>query len=112
MLITIGKFTVTPGTPVRLTSQLTNQPATEKFGCHGVLVQALFNNTGKIYVGDRTLNKAAMTGIHATLAIPTANTIPSFTAALTAAPNAVNLADLYVDGDVQGEGVTVSVLIA
>ena len=112
MLITIGKFTVTPGVPVRLTSQLTSQPPSEKFACHGVLVQALFSNTGKIYVGDRTLNKATMTGVHGTLAIPTVNTIPSFTAALTASPNAVNLSDLYIDGDVLGEGATVSVLIA
>ena len=109
-LFPLGKFTVTPGTPIRLTSGQTNP--NEKFGTHGVMVQALFNNTGKIYVGNSTLNKGAMTGVHATLAIPTANTIPSFTAALTAAPNSVNLADLWIDGDVQGEGVTVSYLQA
>ena len=110
MLIPIGKFVVTPGTPVRLTS--TQPTPSEKFACHGVMVQALHDNTGRIYVGDRTLNKTTHAGQHATLAMPTANTIPSFTAALTASPNAVNLADLYIDGDVVGEGVTVSVLIA
>lgn len=106
----IAKFTVTPGTPVRLSS--TQPRPAEKFAVHGVMVQALYNNTGKIFVGDSTLNKSTMVGVHAVLAIPTANTIPSFTAALTAAPNSVNLSDLYIDGDVAGEGVTVSVLIA
>lgn len=110
MLIVIGKFTPTPGTPVRLTSTQTN-PA-EKFPCHGVLVQALDTNVGKAYVGNSQLAKATRTGLHATLAIPTNNTVPSFTAALTIAPNAVNLADLYVDVDNNGDGVTVSVLIA
>lgn len=110
MLIVIGKFLPTPGTPVRLTSTQTN-PA-EKFACHGVLVQALDTNVGKAFVGNSVLNKTARTGLHATLAIPTNNTVPSFTAALTASPNAVNLGDLYVDVDSLGDGVTVSVLIA
>jgi hypothetical protein len=110
MLRVIGKFTVTPGTPVRLTS--TQAKPGEKFACHGVLVQALKSNTGFVYVGEATMDKATMSGVYAQLAIPTANTVPSFTAALTASPNAVNLADLYLDGDVLGEGAIVSVLIA
>lgn len=111
MLLPLSKFTVAvPGTPVRLTSTQAN-PA-EKFACHGVLAQALPANTGKVYIGRSTMNRTTMTDIVATLAIPTDNTIPSFTAALTLSPNAVNLADLYVDADVGGEGVIVSVLVA
>lgn len=111
MLLPLSKFTVAvPGTPTRLTS--TQSVPSEKFACHGVLVQALPANTGKVYIGRSTMNRATMTDIIATLAIPTDHTIPSFTAALTLSPNAVNLADLYVDADVGGEGVIVSVLVA
>lgn len=109
-ILDIGKFTVTPGTPVRLTS--TQADPALKFSCHAVIVQTLWDNTGKIYVGSSRLNKATRAGIHATLAVPTANSIPSFTAALVAAPNGLNLADFYVDGDNSGEGVTVSILVA
>ena len=110
MLIPIGKFTPTPGTPVRLTSTQAN-PA-EKFACHGVMVQALKANAGRCYVGTSVLDKTNSTGVYAVLAIPTNNTIPSFTAALTLSPNAINLSDMYVDVDQAGDGVIVSVLIA
>lgn len=107
----IARITVAvPGTPVRATS--TQAAPAEKFSCHGVLIQAMPFNTGRVYIGRSTMNKTALTDLFAVLAIPTDNTIPSFTAALTLAPNSVNLSDLYIDADVAAEGALVSVLVA
>jgi hypothetical protein len=111
MLTAIGKITVVvAGTPVRLTS--TQSVPADKFACHGVLIQTLAANTGKMHIGLSTMNKGTGAGVIAVLAIPTTNSIPSFTAALTLSPNAINLADLYLDADNGGEGAQVSVLIA
>jgi hypothetical protein len=111
MISVIGKFTVpVPGTPVRFTS--TQATPGEKFSCHGVLAQALPANTGKVYIGVAGLDKTTLANVLAVLAIPTDHTIPSFTAALTLSPNAINMADLYLDADVAAEGALVSVLIA
>ena len=101
---------VVPGTPVRFTR--TQATPEEKFACHGVLAQAIYNNTGRIYIGTSTMVTATLTDVIAILAIPTDNTIPSFTAALTLASNAVNLSDLWLDADIAGEGAIISVLIA
>ena len=111
MLTAIGPLTPSaPGTPVRFTSTQANP--SEKFACHGVLAQAMPANTGKVYIGLSTMNKSTLANVVAVLAIPTDNTIPSFTAALTLSPNAVNLSDLYLDADVASNGAIVSVLIA
>lgn len=111
MLIPVSSIAVPiPGTLVRVTTGQENPQ--EKFACHGALIQAFWSNTGRVYIGRSTMNKATKTDIIAVLAIPTDNTIPSFTAALTLSPNAINLSDLYLDVDVAGEGAIVSVLIA
>lgn len=108
MLRALGKITPTPGTPVRVSSLLSSGIDPH---CHGVLIQAFRANTGYAYVGAAGMNPAANTDLYATLAIPTANTIPSFTAALTFAPNAINLADLWIDVATPGDGVIVSMLV-
>jgi hypothetical protein len=110
MLRPLGKINPTPGTPVQVTSLLTNPQASEPV--HGVMVQARKANVGAAYVGNSAMSRSAETGLFAVLATPTSNTIPSFTAALTLAPNAINLADLWIDVDNLGDGVIVSVLIA
>lgn len=106
----LGKINPTPGTPVAVISLLPASIYPEKV--HGVLVQARRANTGYTFVGDATMNPAADTGLHGQLAVPTTNTIPSWSAALTASPNAINLTDIYVDAQNPGDGVIVSVLIA
>lgn len=111
MLKPLGRFLVpVAGTPVRLTSTQTN-PA-ESFPCHGVYIQALPTNLGKVYVGTSAMNKATLAEVIAIIAIPSAGNLPAFTAALTLAPNAINLSDLYLDVDTGSEGALVSVLIA
>jgi hypothetical protein len=98
-----------PGVPQRVTLNEANPAATQ--GCHGVLIQVLPTNLGKIYVGTATMNKTAFTELFAFLAIPTSNFIPSFSAALTLSPGGIQLRDLYIDADLANEGVIVTALI-
>ena len=110
MIQAYAKITVAvPGTPERVTKGESNPAATQ--GCHGVLIQALPTNTGKIYIGTSAMSKAAFTGLFAMLAVPNTNFIPSFSAALTLSPSAIQLRDLYIDADVATDGVIVTALI-
>lgn len=98
-----------PGTPVQVTKNESNPNAAQ--GCYGVLIQALPTNTGKIYVGASALNKAALTGLFATLGVPTVTFIPSFQAALTLSPAGVQLRDIWIDADNANDGVCVTILV-
>jgi len=110
MIQSLGKLVPTPGTPVRAT---TNLPVAEqKLRVHGVLIQALPGNTGRVYIGTSALNRAAFTDLYAVLAVPSGAALPSFSTALTLAPNAINVGDFYIDCDVASDGVIVTVLIA
>jgi hypothetical protein len=95
----LGVVTVTtPGTKVSLS-------ATD-VRCEAVLIQALSNashtNTGRVYLYDRNNNRIA------TLAVPTANTIPSASGTVPTAPGGLNVADFKLDSDNAGDGVDVS----
>ena len=109
MMQTLGKIQPAVGVPLRATN---NQSApAARVACHGVLIQALPTNVGRVYVGDAALNRATFGGLYAILATPSGSLIPTFSAALTLAPNAINVADLFLDVDNAGDGVIVSVLI-
>ena len=95
----LGPITVvTPGTLVPLTLTRTR--------CEAILLQALSNgshtNTGRVYIYDRTGNRMA------TLAVPTANSIPSASATIPAAPGGLDCADYSIDADNATDGVDVS----
>lgn len=95
----LGTITITtPGTKVPLTSSETR--------CEAILVQALSNashtNTGRVYLYDRNGNRVA------TLAVPTANTIPSASATIPAAPGGLNAKDYSIDADNATDGVDAS----
>lgn len=117
MLQVLGPINVpVPGTPVRATSTITtdaggitNDPA--NFSCHAALFQARKGNTGRTYIGTSNMVRATGVGVSAVLAIPTANTIPSFSMSLTIAPAGVDLSELYVDADVADEGVLLTLLV-
>lgn len=89
---------VTPGTRVSLSST--------DIRCEALLVQALSNashtNTGRVYIYDRTGNRIA------TLAVPTANTIPSASATIPTAPGGLNTKDYSIDADNATDGVDAS----
>lgn len=116
MLSVLGPLKIAvPGTPQRVTSilplntgGLVNDRAA--FTCHAVLLQALWNNTGKVYIGTADMVKATLAGVSAVLAIPTANAIPGYSISLTLAPSGVDLSTLWVDADQANEGLLVTIL--
>ncbi len=111
MIKAIAKIVVVAaGTPVRVTSQEADPSA--YYPIHGILIQALPDNVGKTYIGVSTMNRVARTDLLGILATPTANSIPTYSAALTLSPNAIQLKDFYIDADNANDGVIVSVLIA
>jgi hypothetical protein len=79
---------------------------------HAVLFQALKANTGAVYIGKLGMVKATEAGVSACLAIPTANAIPSYGIANQLEPAGVDLSALYLDADVSGEGVLVTLLVS
>lgn len=95
------------GTPVAVAANYWN---TKQTSIHGILIQALPGNTGKVYIGSDAMDKSTMANVYAVLPVPTTNFVPSFSAALTIAPNALKLSDFYIDVDVNNEGALVSVL--
>jgi hypothetical protein len=111
MIQSLGKLLPTPGTPVRATQNIIAAPDS-RLAVHGVMFQALPTNTGRVYIGTQTLNRFAFTGLYAILAVPAGSALPTFSTALTLAPNAINVADFWVDVDNGGDGVLVTVLVA
>jgi len=110
MMKPIGRVNVpAAGTIVRVADSLPSSLRNVKV--HGVLIQARYNNTGRIYIGDSTLVAATEVGCHCVLPIPTTNSIPSFSAALTISPAGIVFEDLWIDASVNGEGVVVSILL-
>lgn len=100
---------VTPGTRVRLT---VNRPVpTDTLMCQSLLVQAIASpghvNTGRAYVYDVPTGGAPM----ATLAVPTANTIPAASVTVPNAPAALDATPYWIDVDVGGDGVNASYLV-
>lgn len=98
-----------PGTLVQATS-LEPDPA-KPLSCHGVLFQTLPTNTGRVFIGTRNLVRATLAQCFAWLPIPTVNQAPSFSVALTIAPNGLKLNDYWVDADVANDGVIVTILV-
>lgn len=112
-----GLITVpVPGTLVRVTTAIaafsggiTNDPT--RFTCHAALFQTWHLNTGKIYVCRSDGVRGSGAGVSCVLAIPTSNSIPAYSIALTIAPSGVNLSDLWLDADIASEGVLITVLV-
>ena len=86
----LGKITVpVPGTPVLVTGNLAatgTPPLAPMTRCHGIMVEALPTNTGKVYVGTVAMVAATGVQVFAILAIPTVNFLPTFSAANTFSP--------------------------
>ncbi len=90
------------GTPVQVTA--TRKPV------HAVLIETYWTNSGRMYVGDSTLNVSTNTGLMNALPPPTTNVFPSVSAGIPSAPNGLNLSDLWIDAQNNGEKVIVSYL--
>lgn len=118
----VGKITVpVAGTPIQLSVQTlilqalnpAGTPAAKAFTkVQAILLQALFTNTGKIYIGNAGLVKATYVGVGYTLIVPSATAIPSFGMALNTGAAGVDLAEVYLDADNSGEGVSVTLQVS
>lgn len=107
----LGPITVPiAGQPVRTTNNQADPTAL--YRAHSYLIEALSTNTGKIYIGAFNMNKSTLVGVYAVLPPPTANMFPSFSSTISNLPNPFNMAAVYIDVDVAGEGVIVSVIQA
>ena len=110
MIQAIGKLTVaTPGTPVRATVNNANPAETVRI--HGFLFQAPRSNVGIVYIGKEDMDRTTLVGVLGMLAIPTDNSLPSFSAALTISPNGLMQEELYVDADEAGDGAILTILV-
>jgi|WetSurMetagenome_2_1015567.scaffolds.fasta_scaffold02468_2 hypothetical protein len=108
----LGKVTVTTsGTPVRAT--LNETTPSDRVGCQSILFEQIPGNTGRIYICDRqNANIITLVGVVAILAKPTSSAFPSAGCGVPSAPAALNAADFYIDAEISGEGVLVSVVKA
>lgn len=115
MIRPVGKITVPVAGTIRSVYDLAQplDPDTFKFKAfQAVLLQALPTNTGKVYIGNASMVKATYVGVSGVLVIPSSSNIPSWGASHPLSPAGVDLTALYLDVDVSGEGVLLSVLIS
>ncbi len=114
-LIGLGKTVVAvAGTPVLVVipTHANGLPVINPARCHAFIVQALSGNTGKVYVGTTGLVKSTLANVLVVLAVPATNVIPTLSVAVQQAANSLGLDDVYIDADVNGDGVLISVMIA
>lgn len=107
-LVSLGKTIVpVPGTPVRVVPPASIAPQS----CHAFLVTALSENVGKIYIGEQGLSKTTLAKVYSVLPVPTTNSLPTFSVAVTDAANALGLDNLWIDADSANDGVLVSCVL-
>lgn len=111
MLESLGKVVVAAaGTPARATANRSDP--VERYECHAFMIEVDASNTGKIYVGNSAMNKTTLAGVYAVLPVPGTNTIPTFSTTISYAINPLNLDDVWIDADTNGEGALVAAMIA
>jgi hypothetical protein len=108
----LGKVVITvPGTLVRATNNELD-PNT-RVPCQSILFEQWPGNTGRIYICDRqNANVTTGVGVLAILAPPTTSGYPSAGAGIPTAPTPLNAIDFWLDAEVAGEGVLVSIVRA
>ncbi|KKN18840.1 hypothetical protein LCGC14_0951810 [marine sediment metagenome] len=104
-----GFVTTTAGVLVRLTANETDP--TTNLDAHSIMAEALQGNTGRVYIGSSAMVRATGVGVYAVIPIPTSNILPTFTATIAYAPAALLLNELFLDVDVDNEGVLVSYVV-
>ena len=114
MEIPLGKVTVvTPGTLVQAT---VNRPdyTTKGVALHAVMFQAWPGNNGLVYVGLADMDKTTGENVLGIIPVPdtTDKFLPTFSMAITIAPNAFNGARWFIDADQAGDAVLITGLQA
>jgi len=98
----LGMIKPTPGTPLLLVD---NFPLLPGELANSIYIQVLDTNVGKVYIGNRNLNKAVANTVILVLPPPTITTTPDVTWEIPSYPNPFLLGDYKVDVDVLGDGV-------
>jgi hypothetical protein len=102
---TLGRLNITSGGTLQRVSA-TSVP------CHAVCFQVDPANANFFYVFNTASGVAATrVGCVAILAIPTDNSIPSYSPGISPSPNTLNLNEFWIDGTTD-EGVIVTYLVA
>ena len=105
--ISLGKVLITPGTPVRVTSNQASPSTLLK--CHSLLVECWWENMGRIFVGNSpTMNMVNGAGCLAILPVPTQNFISTFEITVALSPNGLDASNFWIDGEWKGDAVLVS----
>ncbi len=116
-IISLGKITIAAaGTPVQILTPATIAAlaASQQLGqgnVHAFLINVDPLNAANIYVGLSGMNRTTRVGVVTVLAKPSTTNNPSFSCAVTAGANALNLTDFWVDADSGGDAVIVSAII-
>lgn len=115
--IPLGRVNVAAaGTPARATANQSDP--TKRIAAHGIMFEVWPTNVGLTYVGTEGMNKTTGFNVLAVLPLPSLDSngdpvfLPTFSLALTIAPNGLNPADFYIDADDNNAGLLVSVLQA
>lgn len=109
----VGKIQVpAAGTPIQVAAQTLIRSAINNFQTvHAIQFQAVPSNTGKIYFGNQAMVKATYAGCGMVLVIPTTGFIPSWGITQETSPNGVDLSEIWIDADLSGDGVLVTVQV-
>ena len=104
----LGKVTVAAaGTPVRATINRSTPAA--NYHVHGYLIQRLKTNVGDVYVSlSSTDDRTNLSRILCILS----SSQPNCGGGVGAELNGTNMADIYIDADNAGDGVTIAVNIS
>lgn len=95
------KTVATAGTPLQVTA--TRTPA------HTVFIQQVAGNTGVMHIGtSASMDPATGIDMVASLVIPSAAALPSWSAAVSQAANGMDLTELWIDAGVSGDKVLIS----
>lgn len=96
-IISLGKKTVTTaGTPIPLSATSVK--------CHKIIVSQIPGTTGTTYFGKSTLVKATGVGVLRYFVAPTASGMLDFWEIVSPDGNQLDLAEYYVDANVNAEG--------
>lgn len=102
-LKSLGKVTVTTaGTPVRAT--INESTPANRYAVQSFSVFALAGNSGaNIYAGSSAMNKTTLAGVYAIIPKGAAGS-----AVIVQAPAGINLNEIYIDADTNGDACLVS----
>lgn len=95
----------TAGVPVQAT--------TSRIPAHAILIEALWSNGGRMYIGNSALVVSTKTGLLSVLPAPSdpvKGPFPAVSAGIPSAPNGLRLDEIWIDAQTSGDSVIISYL--